>query len=172
MNPGKEDRKNGTPNETPSKRRKTEPRAFVSLDELDLAILRRLQSDPRVRSAELGRQVGLSAPAVTERLHRLEEGGVVSYRAEVDPRALGYTILAIVRVSPAGRDLRRIAEIARESPEVTQCQRITGEDCFFMTLHLQTIDDLEEVLDRFTPFGRTTTSIVHSEPVPRRGLPL
>ena len=100
------------------------------------------------------------------------DSGVVSYRAEVDPRALGYAICAIVRVSPATRDLPRIPETARAITEITECYRITGEDCYFMTLYLRSIDDLEAVLDRFTPYGRTTTSIVHSAPVPRRGLPL
>ena len=89
----------------------------------------------------------------------------------MDPRALGYTISAIIRVSPSTRDLRQIPEIAESVPEITECSRITGEDCYFMVLHLRSIDDLEAVLDRFTPYGRTTTSIVHSAPVPRRGLP-
>lgn len=139
---------------------------------MDRAILGELTADARIRTAELGRRVGLSAPAIAERLRRLEESGVVSYRAEVDPRALGYAICAIVRVSPATRDLPRIPETARAITEITECYRITGEDCYFMTLYLRSIDDLEAVLDRFTPYGRTTTSIVHSAPVPRRGLPL
>lgn len=146
--------------------------ASIPLDEVDRAILEALAADARIRTAELGRRVGLSAPAVAERLRRLEGSGVVSYRAEVDPRALGYSICAIVRVSPATRDLPRIPETAKAIPEITECYRITGEDCYFMTLHLRSIDDLEDVLDRFTPYGRTTTSIVHSAPVPRRGLPL
>jgi Lrp/AsnC family transcriptional regulator, leucine-responsive regulatory protein len=122
--------------------------------------------------AELGRRVSLSAPAVAERVRRLERSGVLSYRAEVDPRALGYTICAIVRVSPVSRAIHRIPEIARELPDVTECFRITGEDCYFMKLYLRTIDDLEPILDRFTPHGRTTTSIVHSAPVPPRPLPV
>ncbi|MGH9065455.1 MAG: Lrp/AsnC family transcriptional regulator [Acidimicrobiales bacterium] len=156
----------------PSRRRYISGGTFVSLDEVDRRILEELAADPRVRTADLGRRVGLSAPAVAERLRRLESGGVVSYRAEVDPRALGYTIRAIVRVSPTSRDLPRIPETAAAIPEVTECYRVTGEDCYFMTLHLRSIDDLEAVLDRFTPYGRTTTSIVHSAPVPRRGLPV
>jgi Lrp/AsnC family leucine-responsive transcriptional regulator len=77
-----------------------------------------------------------------------------------------------VRVSPQGRDLHVIPQIAREVPEVTECYRITGEDCYFMKLYLRAIDDLEEILDRFTPHGRTTTSIVHSAPVAPRPLPI
>jgi Lrp/AsnC family leucine-responsive transcriptional regulator len=121
---------------------------------------------------ELARRVGLSPPAVAERLRRLEDSGVLTYRAEVDPRALGYAIGAIVRVSPSTRDLHVIPEIARGLPEVTECYRVTGDDCYFMRVHLRSIDDLEPILDRFTPHGRTTTSIVHSAPIPPRPLPV
>jgi Lrp/AsnC family leucine-responsive transcriptional regulator len=145
---------------------------FEPLDAVDRTIIEELQADARLKVAELGRRVSLSAPAVAERVRRLERSGVLSYRAEVDPRALGYTICAIVRVSPVSRAIHRIPEIARELPDVTECFRITGEDCYFMKLYLRTIDDLEPILDRFTPHGRTTTSIVHSAPVPPRPLPV
>ena len=94
------------------------------------------------------------------------------YRADIDPVAVGYTVSAVVRVAPATRQLEKIRELARESPEVVECHRITGEDCSFLKVHLRRIDDLEPLLDRFTPFGRTTTSIIHSSPVDRRPLPL
>jgi Lrp/AsnC family leucine-responsive transcriptional regulator len=135
-------------------------------------MLEELQREPRARIAELGRRVGLSSPAIAERMQRLESSGALTYRAEVEPRFLGYTICAIVRVSPQSKNLHVIPEIAREVPEVTECYRITGEDCYFMKLYLRSIDDLEPILDRFTPHGRTTTSIVHSAPVPRRPLPI
>jgi Lrp/AsnC family leucine-responsive transcriptional regulator len=90
----------------------------------------------------------------------------------VDPKAIGYPLAAVVRVAPATRQLERIREIARETPEVVECHRITGEDCFFIKLHLRTIDDLERILDRFTPYGRTTTSLVHSSAVENRPLPM
>ena len=123
--------------------------------------------------AELGRRVGLSPPAVAERVQRLERGGVITgYHAEVDPRAIGFPIGVVVRVRPAPRQLHRIPEIAGETPEVVECDRITGEDCFLLKLHLRSMDDLEEILDRFALVGRTTTSIVHSSPVARRALPL
>jgi Lrp/AsnC family transcriptional regulator, leucine-responsive regulatory protein len=147
-------------------------KTFEPLDDIDRRLIAELQADARIRIAELGRRIGLSPPAVAERLHRLEESGALSYRAEIDPRALGYTICAIVRVSPQTRNLQVIPEIARDVPEVTECYRITGEDCYFMKLYLRAIDDLEPILDRFTPHGRTTTSIVHSAPVPLRPLPL
>jgi Lrp/AsnC family leucine-responsive transcriptional regulator len=143
------------------------------LDEINRRLLEELQRDGRVAFAELGRRVGLSAPAVAERVGRLEREGVITgYRAEVDPRAIGYSLAAVVRVRPFARQIHKIPEIAGETPEVVECERITGEDCFLMRLHVRDMTDLEPVLDRFTPFGQTTTSIVHSAPVERRALPL
>src|SRR4051794_34522464 len=142
------------------------------LDPTNCALLRELQEDGRATLAEL-RRVGLSPPAVGERLGRLERGGVITgYRAEVDPRALGFTVAAVVRIRPVDRQLQRIPEVARDIPEIVECERITGEDCYLVRLHLRDIADLEAILDRFTPLGQTTTSIVHSAPVPRRPLPL
>jgi Lrp/AsnC family transcriptional regulator, leucine-responsive regulatory protein len=158
--------------ELPSERRNRALRTFEPLDAIDRRIVAELQGDARLRIAELGRRVGLSPPAIADRMRRLEDTGVLSYRAEVEPRALGYSICAIVRVSPQSRDIQVIPDIAREVPEVTECYRITGEDCYFMKLYLREIDELEPILDRFTPHGRTTTSIVHSAPVPPRPLPV
>lgn len=143
------------------------------LDAVNRAILQELQRDARLSMAALGRRVNMSPPAVAERVQRLEREGVIrGYHADVDPVKVGYTVAAVVRVAPATRQLDRIREIARTTPEVVECHRITGEDCFFLELHLRSIDELERVLDRFTPYGRTTTSIVHSSPVERRPLPL
>src|SRR3954447_5355368 len=143
------------------------------LDATNRALLRELQEDARATLADLGRRVGLSPPAVGDRIGRLERAGVITgYRAEVDPRALGFTVAAVVRIRPVARQLQRIPEVAREIPEIVECQRITGEDCYLVKLHLRDIADLAAILDRFTPLGQTTTSIVHSAPVPRRPLPL
>jgi len=159
----------------PGKARTRDASAYEAnlLDDVNLRILAELQGDGRLGLAELGRRIGLSAPAVAERVQRLERAGVIrGYRAELDPAALGFPVSAVVRIRPSPGQLRRIPEIALETPEVAECQRITGEDCYLLRLHLRSIDDLEDVLDRFTPHGLTTTSIVHSTPVPRRGPPL
>jgi Lrp/AsnC family transcriptional regulator, leucine-responsive regulatory protein len=116
----------------------------------------------------------MSAPAVAERVQRLEQAGVIKgYHAEIDPRAVGYPIAALVRIRPAvSRQLHKIPELAKETPEVVECHRVTGEDCFVLKLHLRSIEDLEDVLDRFVLLGQTTTSIIHSSPLPRRSVPL
>jgi Lrp/AsnC family leucine-responsive transcriptional regulator len=143
------------------------------LDETNLALLSELQGDARLTLAELGRRVGLSSPAVAERLQRLEETGVIGgYRAIVDPRAVGYALGAVLRIRPAPRQIPKVAEVAERTPEVVECHRITGEDCFLMKLYVRDVEHLEEVIDAFTPFGQTTTSIMQSSPVAPRGIPL
>jgi Lrp/AsnC family leucine-responsive transcriptional regulator len=149
--------------------------AFESnlLDDVNRRVLEELQADGRIGMAELGRRIGMSAPAVAERVQRLERAGVIAgYHAEIDPARVGFPVAAVVRIRPAPGQLQRIPEVARDTPEVVECYRITGEDCYLIKLYLRAIDDLEEVLDRFTPYGLTTTSIIHSAPVPRRGPPL
>ena len=143
----------------------------VAVDDVNLRLLEELQADARLSSAELGRRVGLSAPAVAERVSRLVETGVITgFHAAVDPRALGLSLTAVLRIRPAPRELPKVAELARETPEVVECHRITGEDCFFMKLHVRDVEHLEEVIDQFAFYGQTTTSILQSSPVPRRAV--
>ncbi len=144
----------------------------MSMDATDRKIIGELAQDGRISFAELGRRVSLSSPAVTERVRRLEQIGVITgYRAEIDPRALGYSLTAIVRVKPAVRQLSKIAELAAGIPQIEECLRITGEDCFYMKVHLGSIEELPSLLDRFLLYGETTTSIVNATPVPRRDPP-
>ena len=159
----------------PSERRQRRSSAYDRplFDEIDRRILVELQDDGRVTMAELGRRVNLSAPAVGERVQRLEESGVITgYSAVVDPRAIGYPIAAIVRIRPARRQLHKVPEVAQSTPQVVECHRVTGEDCYIARLHLRSMDDLEGILDRFAAVGQTTTSIVHSAPVAHRPVPL
>ena len=142
-------------------------------DSTDLALLAELQQDARLTLAELGRRVGLSSPAVAERLQRLEAAGVIrGYRADVDPRALGLALSVIIRIRPAPRELKKVAELAQRTPEVVECHRITGDDCYFMKIHVRDVEHMEEVIDRFAVYGQTTTSIMQSSPVPGRALEL
>jgi Lrp/AsnC family leucine-responsive transcriptional regulator len=136
-----------------------------------MALIAELQNDARLSLAELGRRVGLTAPSVAERLARLESDGTIAgYRADVDARALGYSLTAVIRIRPAPRELRKVAELAQRTPEVVECHRITGEDCFIATAHVRDVVHLEEVIDTFVAYGQTTTSIVQSSPVPLRGV--
>jgi Lrp/AsnC family transcriptional regulator, leucine-responsive regulatory protein len=144
-----------------------------ALDTTDHRLLAELQADARLSLAELGRRVGLSSPAVADRLRRLESNGVIAgHRTEVNPEALGLSLTSIIRIRPSPRQLHKVAELARSTAEVVECHRITGEDCFFIRAHVRDVRHLEDLIDRFTPYGQTTTSIVQSSPVPRRGVSL
>jgi Lrp/AsnC family leucine-responsive transcriptional regulator len=144
-----------------------------AFDETSFRLLDELQRDARLSLAELGRRVGLSAPAVAERLQRLEHQQVLrGYHADVDPDAVGYPLTAVIRIRPAPRQLHKVAELAKATPEVVECHRITGDDCYLIKAHLRSVSHLEEVIDRFVLYGQTTTSIVQSSPVPTRGIDL
>jgi Lrp/AsnC family leucine-responsive transcriptional regulator len=140
------------------------------LDTTNRKLIEALQADARLSLAELGRRVGLTAPAVAERIARMEEAGVIrGYHADIDPRALGYELSVILRIRPAARMIPKVAELAQRTPEVTECHRVTGDDCFIMRLHVRDVLHLEELIDTFVPYGQTTTSIMQSSPVPGRG---
>jgi len=143
------------------------------IDAINIRILEELRCDPRLTMSELGRRIGMSSPAVTERVRRLEEAGVIrGYRLELDPAAMGLPIAAYVRIRHNPGQLPRIAELARQIPEVVECHRVTGEDCFVLKIYIPAIEQLDRLLDSFLLYGSTTTSIIQSSPVPPRSLPL
>ena len=139
------------------------------LDEIDRKILLELQSDARTSYAELGRRVGLTTPAVIERVRKLEDAGVITgYRAEIDTAKIGLPITAFVRMSITGVDYSRIIEVAQQSNEVLECHRGTGGDSFIMKVAVASVEHLQEIIDKLTPYGITTTAIVLSSPVKSR----
>ena len=140
-----------------------------NLDETNRSILAALAENPRLATAELARIVGMSAPAVRERVGRLERSGVIrGYRLDVDPAAIGLPVTAWVRIKPGPGQLPKIADLARDTPQVSECHRISGEDCFLLKVHVPSVEDLEDVLDAFLLFGQTTSSFVVATPVPPR----
>jgi Lrp/AsnC family leucine-responsive transcriptional regulator len=147
--------------------------AAAPLDDIDRALLAALAEDARTSVSELARQVGLSAPSTTERLRRLEAQGVIGgYTVRIDPRALGYTLQAIVRVKPLPGQLHLVEEMLRRIPEFIECDKVTGDDCFIARLYLHSIEQLDEILTKVTERAETSTAIVKSTPVPRRLPPL
>ncbi len=136
-----------------------------------MLLLSELQRDARTSLAELGRRVGLSSPAVAERIRRLESAGVIrGYHADIDPRRLGYTLGVIIRIRPAPRQLTEVARLARDTPEVIECHRVTGDDCYVMTAYVRDVEHLETVIDEFAAYGQTTSSVMQSSPVVHRGI--
>ncbi len=143
------------------------------IDVVNRRLLEELQRDPRLTMSELGRRIGMSSPAVTERVRRLEEAGIIQgYRLELNPVALGLPVAAYIRIRPNSGQLPRIAELARQIPEVVECHRVTGEDCFVLKVHIPAIDQLDRLLDIFLLYGSTTTTIIQSSPIPLRPPPL
>lgn len=139
------------------------------IDDLNRRILDLLADDARMSTSELARRVGLSAPSVRERVGRLERAGVIrGYRLEVDPAAVGLPVAAWVRVRPGPGQLPKVVELARRTPQVSECHRVTGEDCFLLKVHGPSIEALEAVLDGFLMFGQTTTAVVVSTSVSPR----
>jgi len=139
------------------------------IDEIDRKILKEMQEDARISYAELGRRVGLTTPAVIERVHKLEDAHIITgYRAEIDTAKVGLPITAFVRMSITGVDYSHIIEVAQESNEVLECHRGTGGDSFIMKVAVSSVEHLQEVIDRLVPYGITTTTIVLSSPVKRR----
>lgn len=144
-----------------------------ALDAVDARIVALLADNARIPTAELARSVGLSAPSVAERLRRLEDSGVIEgYTARVAPAAIGYPVSAWLRVRPVPGELKRVAEIIRSIPEITECDRITGEDCFLARVRVASVADLERLLDQLVPYAMTNTAIVQSSPVLPRLPPL
>jgi len=139
------------------------------LDALDAKILGALIEDARISMAELGRVVGLSPPSVSERIKKLEEAGAIKgYTVTIGPEALGLPLAAWLRIRPTPGLLHKVANILQSLPEIVECDRITGEDCFIARAHVQSVGDLEKLIDQIMPFAMTNTSIIQSSPVEKR----
>jgi len=140
------------------------------LDEVGWRILHELQENARLSFTELGRRLKLSTPAVAERVHRLEEAGIISgYHAAVDTSKIGLPITAFVRLSVISRAVNiKVMALASEMPEVLECHRLTGSDCFIMKVVVPSVAHLETLLDELAAHGTPTTTIVLSSPVTRQ----
>ncbi|MEI4481716.1 MULTISPECIES: Lrp/AsnC family transcriptional regulator [Phyllobacterium] len=143
------------------------------LDELDRTIIEILVDDARISLKELSQKVGLSSPSVSERLRRLEEKKVIrAFTVDIDPQTLGYNLTAIVRVRPLPGMIHIVEKLIQETPEITECDKVTGDDCFIGKLQFRTMQQLDSILDRLAEKAETNTAIVKSSPVKRRLPPL
>jgi Lrp/AsnC family leucine-responsive transcriptional regulator len=144
----------------------------VELDDNDRRLIEALDRNARTSIADLARLIGLSAQSTSDRVRRLEDAGVVTrFTIALDPAAIGLGIGAYIRIRPAMGELQRVAQLVAEIPEIVECDRVTGEDCFVAKAFVARIEDLERVIDRLLPFAQTNTSIIQSSPVPRRRPP-
>lgn len=143
------------------------------LDDVDQRILAVLLEDARTSLKELAQQVGLSSPSISERLRRLEERGVIrAFTVEIDPQALGYPLQAIVRIRPLPGKVHIVRKLIEEIPEFTECDKVTGDDCFVARLFARSIEHLDRIVDRIADKAETSTAIVKTRPIERRPPPL
>ncbi|MEO0854288.1 MAG: Lrp/AsnC family transcriptional regulator [Cyanobacteria bacterium J06648_11] len=138
------------------------------LDEIGLHLLRELQADARLSFAELGRRVGLSLPAVSERVRRLEEAGIIlGYRAAIASVTLGYTLSAFVKLTTTPQSYSRLVQTLESLPEVLECHHVTGRESFVLKVVARSMTDLETLIGQLSQFGTTETAIIMSSPLER-----
>ncbi|SMC24356.1 transcriptional regulator, AsnC family [Andreprevotia lacus DSM 23236] len=141
-------------------------------DRLDRRILMLLQQNARLSNTEIGKRVGLSQPAVTARIQKMEQAGVITgYAARIDPGPLGMEISAYIRLRTTHEHIKRCLTLFDAIPAITQADRITGEDCFIVRVTVPTMNELEAVIDQLATLGAVTTSIVLAS-YPGKPLPL
>lgn len=146
-----------------------QPNGVSGLDAIDRKIVGALAVDARLSLKELAARAGLSSPSCSERLRRLEERGVLTgYSAEVELSSLGYPLEAIVRVRPLPGMLHVVEKIIQETPEITACDKVTGDDCFICRMAVRSMTDLDRILERVVERAQTNTSMIKSTPVKRR----
>ncbi|WP_395347792.1 Lrp/AsnC family transcriptional regulator [Variovorax sp. UC122_21] len=138
----------------------------MDIDKKDRLILEALQADARQSLAALGKRIGLSQPAMSERVRKLEDAGVIEgYGARVNLRALGVGLQAIIRIDTTHAGIARYLKLFEQMPEVLSADRVTGEDCFIVRCAIAEPADLERVVDALAVDGAVTTSLVLSSPV-------
>jgi Lrp/AsnC family transcriptional regulator, leucine-responsive regulatory protein len=141
----------------------------AGLDEIDVLILRALVENARLPIKSLASRVGLSSPSTAERVRRLEEAGVIEgYGARLNPGAVGLPLAALIRIRPMPGELTRVAKLLARKPSIVECDRVTGDDCFVARAFVQSVDELEKLIDDLLPFATTNTAIIQSSPVKRR----
>lgn len=139
------------------------------IDEIDWKILVELQENARISFAELGRRIGLTTPAIIERVRKMEDAKIITgYRAEIDTAKVGLPVTAFIRMSITGVDYSKIIETVKHSDEVLECHRGTGGDSFILKVAVASVEHLQTIIDKLTPYGITTTAIVLSSPVKKR----
>ncbi|KIQ04341.1 MULTISPECIES: Lrp/AsnC family transcriptional regulator [Pseudomonas] len=142
-------------------------------DEIDHLLIVALTEDSRRSLKALAQISGLSSPSVAERLRKLEERGVLKgYGVDIDPRAFGYQLQAIVRIRPLPGQLHEVERQIEATPQFTECDKVTGEDCFIAKLHVRSMEQLDEILDRINIHAVTNTAIVKKTTVKRRLPPM
>lgn len=129
-------------------------------------LLSNLHKDARISYAELGRRIGLSPAAAAERMRRMEEAGIIrGYRVDIDREALGFSVMAVVRMSCEGPRYRPFLKAVKTMDAIAECHHVAGGDAFILKVVAASVDELERLVEKLLEFGVPTTSIVFSSPV-------
>jgi Lrp/AsnC family leucine-responsive transcriptional regulator len=143
------------------------------IDEMDRRLIEALRHNARMSLKELAEQAGLSSPSAAERIRRLQERGVIrGFTVEIDPAALGFPLQAIVRIRPLPGKLHMVEKLIQETPQIVECDKVTGDDCFVARLHVRSMQEIDSILDRIADKASTSTSMVKSQTIARRPPPL
>lgn len=143
------------------------------LDAFDRRIVELLGQDARISLKTLAREVGLSSPSVSDRLRRLEDRGVIrGFTVDVDPAAVGYSLQAIIRIRPLPGRSHVVERLIADIPEISECDKVTGDDCYVARLHVRSVEQLDRIVDSIADNAETSTAIVKARTVKRRLLPL
>ncbi|MCF3193539.1 AsnC family transcriptional regulator [Pseudomonas fragi] len=142
-------------------------------DEIDQLLISALMQDSRSSLKTLASLSGLSSPSVAERIRKLQEREVIKgYTLEVDPKAFGYQLQAIIRIRPLPGQLQEVERQIQNIPQFTECDKVTGDDCFIARLHVRSIEQLDSLLDGLNAYAETNTAIIKKSPVKRRLPPM
>ncbi len=141
------------------------------MDMTDHKIIEILQEDGRISMKDLGKIVGLTSPAVSERVKRLEESGIIEgYKAIINPDALGRVIKAFIHISLPNNMYKKFLDEARKDPRIVECHHITGDDCSVLKVIVKDMYELEEVIDSIKEIGSTKTSVILSTPIQAKSI--
>ncbi|MEM9007156.1 MAG: Lrp/AsnC family transcriptional regulator [Cyanobacteria bacterium P01_F01_bin.86] len=145
----------------------------AKLDNIDIRLLYALTADSRTSIAELARSLSMSAPSVSERVHRLEESGVIErFTIETEHKLLGYSLAFYIRIRPFPGQQPKVVALITATEQIVECDRITGDDCFIAKVFVKSTAELERILDQLIPYAQTNTSMIQSCLVKRRLPPM
>ena len=144
----------------------------LELDAIDSKILEHLDKHARISIAEIAREVSMSSPSINERIKRMEEHGIITrYTVELDSESLGYPLVAIVRMRQHPGKIKELIAMIQSIPEIIECDKVTGEDCFITRICFESMSQLDTILDKLSGLSETNTSIVKATVVERRNVP-
>lgn len=140
-----------------------------SVDKIGMNILQELQMNARSSFSEIGRKVGLSSPAVAERVYKMEEAGIINgYHADINPSIFGQEMMAFITLTTQPEKYQKIYSFAEKQKKILECHHISGNESLILKVVSGSISQLNHLVEKLSEFGETRTSIVLSSPVKKK----